>query len=281
MQMLSESFEKLLLKAGGGESGLWDEIAGAGFLDLLAPEQEGGAGLSMSDAFPVAFLLGSAGVDLPVVETMIARALLGQAAPAGKILLHGQTGWPAAIQAEAAILVGREQAGWAGQTLIIEESADRIMALAAGCMAARMSGAMQAITTMTIDFALIRKQFGQPVARFQAIQQQIATMAEETLASAMASSRCFTGQLGGFTDVWAAVAKSRSCCAADVVAGVGHAVHGAIGVSEEHALGGHTRRLRRWRDAYGGQSFWEERLGASMLADSASFHDFLQAHTQQ
>jgi alkylation response protein AidB-like acyl-CoA dehydrogenase len=150
-------------------------------------------------------------------------------------------------------------------------------------MAARMSGAMQAITSMTIDFALMRKQFGQPVARFQAVQQQIAVMAEEAMASAMASSRCFSGPLDGFADIWAAIAKSRSCCAADIVAAIGHAVHGAIGVSEEHALGGHTRRLRRWRDAYGGQTFWEARLGGSILADSASnsFRDFLQAHTQR
>lgn len=76
MEMLSDSFQRLLLKTGQDQAALWNEVSGAGFLDLLSPEESGGAGLSMSDAFPIAFLLGSSGVDLPVVETMIARALL-------------------------------------------------------------------------------------------------------------------------------------------------------------------------------------------------------------
>jgi hypothetical protein len=43
-------------------------------------------------------------------------------------------------------------------------------------------------------------------------------------------------------------------------------VHGAIGVTAEHDLQLHTRRLQEWRADFGSQSYWHAQLGAALLA---------------
>ncbi|KOF55290.1 acyl-CoA dehydrogenase, partial [Achromobacter sp. DMS1] len=62
--MYSEAFEDLLkghcepsvvraIDAGGSHAALWDAIGQSGFLELLAPEDAGGAGASLADALPL------------------------------------------------------------------------------------------------------------------------------------------------------------------------------------------------------------------------------------
>jgi len=43
-------------------------------------------------------------------------------------------------------------------------------------------------------------------------------------------------------------------------------LHGAIGVSEEYALHGLTRRLWSWRDEYGGEHEWSAQLGETIVS---------------
>ena len=59
------------------------------------------------------------------------------------------------------------------------------------------------------------------------------------------------------------------------VADIAHAVHGAIGVTEEFDLQLYTRRLREWRLAAGSESYWHERIGAEALADGADAVSYL------
>src|SRR5690606_37784933 len=64
----------------------------SGFLDALLPEDSGGAGLALSDAFPLLLLAGRYAVPLPFVQTMLARAWLhaaGVKAPQGAIAIAG------------------------------------------------------------------------------------------------------------------------------------------------------------------------------------------------
>jgi len=272
--MIVDQFERMLDGHTSKSSRLWDEIAESGFLDLLTAEKDGGAGLSLRDAYPIAFLLGKRAIDLPVIETMIARALLGAESPRGMVVLSDRIPWGADIAERATVLVGA-----VGRSSLIEweapceTSASQLRAMAAAALAARIAGGLQAIADMTISFALTRKQFGREIARFQAVQQQIAIMAEETAAASTAASAAFRGELTSFDERAAAVAKLRTCQAVDVVAAIGHAVHGAIGVSEEFVLGRHTAQLRSWSLAYGGRLFWEARLGAAVLQGSGGFLD--------
>ena len=59
-----------------------------------------------------------------------------------------------------------------------------------------------------------------------------------------------------------AVAKVRTGEAAGKAAAIAHQVHGAIGFTERHPLHESTRRLWAWRDEYGAESEWAERLGS-------------------
>ncbi len=276
MQLIADSLNRLILRSSANATSLWADVAEAGFLDLLVqPEDDQLSSTSMTDVFAIAFLLGRHGIELPIVETILGRGLLGDAAPPGMILLHNSLDWPETVRTEASVVVGGDaQPGHAGY-FSAGVPPTHVQALAAASMAARLAGAMQAITALTIEYALVRKQFGQSIARFQAVQQHIALMAEETTAAAMAASRCLAGAPTDFREIWAAVAKSRCCRAAEIVGAAGHAVHGAIGVSEEHALGRHTLHLRSWSKAYGGESFWQAKLGESILAGAWTVGDFV------
>jgi acyl-CoA dehydrogenase len=58
-----------------------------------------------------------------------------------------------------------------------------------------------------------------------------------------------------------AIAKARVGEAAGKVAEVCHQVHGAIGFTHEHPLHFATRRLWSWRDEFGHETYWQERVG--------------------
>jgi len=210
----------------------WPALAESGFLDLLRPEADGGAGLSLDELFPLVLETGRRPALPAIIEAMAARMRnpdAGAAAPA---------------------------------------PSDLPRPLAAAIAAALMAGAMAEIQAMTIEHATTRKQFGREIGRFQAVQHQIAVLAEEAMAARMAAQAAFVGPVAEISPQRAAVAKFRAGEAARRVAAIAHAVHGAIGVSHEHRLHHFTRRLRGWRMAHGGESVWARELGAWALADS-------------
>jgi acyl-CoA dehydrogenase len=63
-----------------------------------------------------------------------------------------------------------------------------------------------------------------------------------------------------------AVAKIRAGQAAQSVSAIAHAVHGAIGITEEYDLQLRTRRLHAWRAAGGSESYWNLRIGRALVA---------------
>ncbi|MBC7938257.1 MAG: acyl-CoA/acyl-ACP dehydrogenase, partial [Chitinophagaceae bacterium] len=73
-----------------------------------------------------------------------------------------------------------------------------------------------------------------------------------------------------------AVAKARTSEAAALVASIAHAVHGAIGITEQYDLQLRTRRLQAWRGAAGSESYWNMRIGQALLgSDHAMLPDFV------
>ncbi len=150
------------------------------------------------------------------------------------------------------------------------------MAVAAALVAAQMAGAMERVAAMTIAYANERVQFGRPIARQQAIQQQVSVMAEQCSAARAAALFALSGNAWRIAPLRAAVAKSRVGEAAALVAAIGHAVHGAIGVTDEYDLQMLTRRLHEWRAAYGGQGYWNRRLGHALLDDTLAPLEFVQ-----
>jgi acyl-CoA dehydrogenase len=146
-------------------------------------------------------------------------------------------------------------------------SAARIRRLGAFSRAALMSGALQRILAMTVDYARERIQFGRPIGQFQAMQQELAILAGEAAAAQTAADAAAAAlDLGDGSDAVAvAVAKMRVGEAAGRASKVAHQVHGAIGFTHEHELHHRTRRLWAWRDECGSETWWAEQVGTVVL----------------
>jgi acyl-CoA dehydrogenase len=133
--------------------------------------------------------------------------------------------------------------------------------------AAQLAGAMERVLAMTVAHANARSQFGRSIGKFQAIQHQLSVMAEQVCAARMAARLGCQSASHVPESLKAAVAKARTSEAAVAVTAIAHAVHGAIGITEEFDLQLYTRRLHEWRLGYGSESYWNERLGEALLAD--------------
>jgi alkylation response protein AidB-like acyl-CoA dehydrogenase len=56
----------------------WRAVEEAGFLELLAPEEAGGAGLALGELYPILLEVGKHAVPLPIGQTIAARAILSK-----------------------------------------------------------------------------------------------------------------------------------------------------------------------------------------------------------
>jgi acyl-CoA dehydrogenase len=152
-----------------------------------------------------------------------------------------------------------------------EGAAEEFRLRAALGRAQLLAGAARGALAAAVRYAGERVQFGRPIGRFQAVQQQLALAAAEVAAaSAAASAAAAAVTADGFTDPASrfavAAAKARTGEAAGVVARIAHQVHGAIGFTREHDLRLDTTRLWAWRDEDGSDAEWNTEVGAAALA---------------
>ena len=145
-----------------------------------------------------------------------------------------------------------------------------VRANAAAIRCQQLAGAAAHVLNMTIGYVNDRQQFGRPLARFQAIQHQIATMAGEVVSAEAAADIAAEGFGAEPNLELIAIAKIRCGEAAGKVAAAAHQLHGAIGYTEEHRLHRHTKLLLAWRDEYGSEADWARILGEQVIARSAN-----------
>lgn len=284
---------------------LWDVVAASGFLDALVAEDRGGAGLTPAQVHPLWQALGRHAVPLPVGETMLARYLLASAgvdSPDGPVAIavmagaecivpFGLVAGYVLVEADGALHLIENAALTPVSTGVNASLAARCrwtgpvgaeicpapaggLGLGAILRATLIAGAAARLTEMTTAHANDRIQFGKPIGRQQALQQNLAVMAEDMVAARIASQ---LGCAAGLppSPVAAATAKSVASAAAARIAATAHAVHGAIGISEGHDLQLFTRRLHEWRLADGAETLWNCRLGAMRLAAAMGSADFV------
>ncbi|MCY1672796.1 acyl-CoA dehydrogenase family protein [Novosphingobium sp. SL115] len=290
------------IEAGSSPTPLWQEIAQSGFLDALVAEEHGGAGLSLGAIEPLIAALGAHALPLPVAETMVARALLtqaGVAAPDGPIVLVTSMAQPVpcGLVAEHALVdtgealmlcsIAEMSRAPTGVThslaarlfgmphgTVLPRPTAALRAIAAVLRACLIAGAAARLCDLTTAYASERVQFGKPIGRQQSLQQMLAIMAEDMIACRIAA------QLGAGHGIdvpmaVAATAKITTSSAAPRIAATAHAVHGAIGISEEYDLQLLTRRLHEWRMADGSESYWAQALGTARLADAQTSVDWV------
>jgi len=134
----------------------------------------------------------------------------------------------------------------------------------------QMAGALEKILEQSVQHALDRSQFGRPIAKFQAVQHNLATLAGEVAAASAAAdgaAEACSGPEIGLAEV--AIAKVRGGEAAGTGAAIAHQVHGAMGFTYEHSLHHSTRRLWAWREEFGNETMWAQRLGRMVAAHGA------------
>ena len=283
---------------------LWEQLEATGLADALLSEDDGGAGLGLTQVFGVLEQCGAHALPLPLGDTLVARALLAQAGvarPAGSIALArgerlgdggvrcalvrtGQVAQSVLVQAGGEWrLLGTEGAQASPQALALDAalawSATQVQAapvvavdaaldartLQAAVVAAQMAGALKAVFDRTLQYANERQQFGRPIGKFQAIQHQLAVMSEHVFAARMAAQLGCSGA-GIMPDrLRVATAKARCSEAALVVSELAHAIHGAIGFTGEYDLQLFTRRLHAWRQTAGSEAYWYGVAGEALL----------------
>lgn len=328
--MFAEAIENILrdqctpavvraIERGGETTALWQAIAGAGFLDLLRPEGEGGASLALPDLYVVIKHFGHYAAPLPFAESIAARALLapGVHLPSGPLTLAhtlvrkpdgslhapmvpfgmvsdhvlaaegGQLLLLACASARRRIPTGiaASQAAtlvWADECAAepIAGDAAAFAPMAAAVYAALMAGAMVRVFDITLQYCNERSQFGRTLGKFQSIQHQLAVMAELVAVSGIAAEMAFQVDSRVPRLLPSAIAKARVSEAAPEMANMAHALHGAIGVTEEYDLHLFTRRLHEMRIAHGSDSYWNRIVGDKVLASAGMLAQFVREETE-
>jgi acyl-CoA dehydrogenase len=283
---------------------LWAEIEALGLPLAAVPEELGGTGASWSDIVVVVRACGAAAAPVPLPEAILANGLLAAAGltppetgvivfaagsadapiadvPWGRhaqwLALHDTRAGRVALHslADAQIVADTNVAGeprdivtLAPGSLVAEAATsagtDAVLLGGALLRSAQIAGALGRLTELSADYANERVQFGRPIGKFQAVQQQLAVLATQAAAAVGASEAAFLTANPSADFLTTASAKAVSGEAAGKGASIAHAVFGAIGFTHEHSLHFLTRRLWAWRAEYGSDAFWAERLGRTI-----------------
>ncbi|MDE1948246.1 MAG: acyl-CoA dehydrogenase [Burkholderiales bacterium] len=292
------------IENGGSPTALWSALADAGFLELMAGEAVGGAELDLDALFPIFVAFGLHAVPVPAAQSIAARALLGGAAatPASMITLAGHcrrdddgsvTAAHVAFGAIADLALAdldgklllldckraeRKATGvrgslsatlrWPAQAVPqpIGQNGGEVALFSAAIHAAAIAGAMERLLDMTLAYCNDRVQFGKPIGKFQAVQHQLSVMAEHVGCAGVAAELPFRPGSRVPSLLAVATAKARTSMAVPLVASTAHALHGAIGVTEEFDLQLYSRRLHEWRMADGSEAYWNGIVGEALLA---------------
>jgi acyl-CoA dehydrogenase len=152
--------------------------------------------------------------------------------------------------------------------------ASSLLLMGATVRSVQIAGALEAVLALSVAYANERVAFERKIGKFQAVQQNLARLAGET-AAALAAAGSAADTIAQSTSVEdtllleTAAAKIRSGEAAAEGASIAHQVHGAIGFTKEHVLHRFTLRMLAWRDDFGSESYWAEKLGSMIAARGA------------
>ena len=309
--------------------------AGAELADGFAVLREAGRGavaLPVAETLLGGWLLAGAGIASPKGAMACGPAREGDRAVLGKggtvsgrlraisfarearhlaLLVEREGGGEAVALVEAAAVRIADGASIAGDALNTVEldrvrpaavkdapaglDREALMLIGAAVRSVQMAGALEAILDLAVAYANERVAFGRPIAKFQAVQHNLARLAGEVAAAIAAAGSAADAiaehQKSGFPPpltpprkgegnpsaaseeegvfLEAASAKIRVGEAAGEGAAIAHQVLGAIGFTREHTLHRFTRRLWAWRDDFGNESQWAVKLGRLVAAKGA------------
>lgn len=157
------------------------------------------------------------------------------------------------VQVLHGAMLGNQDEGW----LPLE----RAIGKAIPVLCAGKAGGCQAVVDMTLEYSRIRVQFGQPIGRFQRVQDMIIEMVTHTDAARWASYEALwkidTQKTASESIHLAKILSSQSYWE---VCTLGHQVFSGIGYSRESPLSFHTRASRSHYHFLGEPSYHRTRL---------------------
>ena len=283
-------------EADGWSPTVWSAVADAGYESL--------AEMPLADGLAVLTVAGEHAAPVPLAETLLAGWLVDEplsgpvsVAPASDLRLHddrvsgtaARVPWGRAVDRIVAVIEGQAVVLAAASATRIErhvnlagEPRDTLLfdhaelqdARPARCeiaergaltRAALMAGALTAMARMTVNYAGERRQFGRPIAAFQAVQGHLVGIAQET----SLVNAAIDGAARAPCAFEIAAAKALASRAALAATRAAHQVHGAMGMTQEYRLHHFSRRLWAWRNEYGDEQHWAARLGRAVAAGGA------------
>jgi acyl-CoA dehydrogenase len=236
---------------------------------------------------PVTVVPGQPGDTLALsggaVTGRASRVAWGRRAERVVALLADGDGWVVASIATSAATVepGTNLAGEPRDTLVFDGAAadiapapdgvdpDALRQRGALTRALLMAGALDRMNRLTVEYTRQRRQFGRPVAQFQAVQQHLVHGAQEAALVTMAADVAAAAAEGGPAGFEIAAAKVLAGQGAAAATRAAHQAHGAMGMTQEYPLQHFSRRLWAWRQEYGDDTWWSARLGRASAAAGA------------
>jgi alkylation response protein AidB-like acyl-CoA dehydrogenase len=146
---------------------------------------------------------------------------------------------------------------------------DRALDVATVALCAEMTGGMQRILDLTVAYAKTRKQFGQPIGKFQAVQHMCADMLILTEGARSATYYAAFALQENLPDAPLAVsvAKAHTSEAYREAGNRAIQVHGGMGFTWENDVHLYYRRAKASEIAFGDATYHRERM-ASRLIDA-------------
>ncbi len=149
-----------------------------------------------------------------------------------------------------------------------------LMLMGATVRSLQIAGALETLLNLSVAYANERVAFEKKIAKFQAVQHNLAQLAGEAAAALTASGSAADTLASGTASEDAillevAAAKIRCAEAAEKGTAIAHQVFGAIGFSMEHVLHRYTMRALAWRDDFGHETYWATELGKSVASRGA------------
>jgi len=139
-----------------------------------------------------------------------------------------------------------------------------LLAVVAECI-----GHMKTLQRLTADYISERKQFGQPLSRFQALRHRMADMALARMAAEALMARVatqFAALSAGERRQLVAAACAKALGGARYVAEQAVHLHGGMGVTEEVVVGRYLRRLLALETMCGPVSYFRAQFGKAASA---------------
>lgn len=158
------------------------------------------------------------------------------------------------VEVTADAVIGDVDGGWASLTRLLD--AGRIGA------AAEMVGVGAGAMDMTFGYLKQRKQFGQLIGEFQALQHRAAHLYGEMegARSIVLKAQHLLDDADPRAELFVAAAKAKSGLACNLAVREGVQMHGGIGMTDEYDIGLYMKRDRALAEFFGDTNFHADRV---------------------